>query len=56
MFEPLLLANPDTNTLRPARSRASTIHPSIEAAAQITQPILRNSVFIALRYISINIA
>ncbi len=25
MFEPLLLANPDTNTLRPVRSRASTI-------------------------------
>jgi hypothetical protein len=25
MCEPLLLANPDTNTLRPARSRASTI-------------------------------
>jgi hypothetical protein len=24
MFEPLLLANPDTNTLRPVRSRAST--------------------------------
>ncbi len=24
MFEPLLLANPDTNTLRPQRSRAST--------------------------------
>ena len=25
MFEPLLLANPDTNTLRPQRSRASTM-------------------------------
>jgi len=25
MVEPLLLANPDTNTLRPVRSRASTI-------------------------------
>src|ERR1700712_450970 len=25
MFEPLLLANPDMNTLRPVRSRASTI-------------------------------
>src|ERR1700692_2742140 len=25
MFEPLLLANPDTNTLRPQRSRARTV-------------------------------
>src|SRR6201747_400038 len=32
MCEPLLLANPDTNTLRPVRSRASTICPATRPA------------------------
>ena len=33
MCEPLFLANPDTNTLRPVRSRASTIRPATRTAS-----------------------
>jgi hypothetical protein len=32
--EPLLLANPDTNTLRPVRSRASTFRPATRTASR----------------------
>ncbi|QIE28088.1 hypothetical protein SBC2_61640 (plasmid) [Caballeronia sp. SBC2] len=35
MCETLLLANPDTNTLRPQRSRASTIHPGTSTTSRI---------------------
>ena len=34
MCEPLLLANPDTNTLRPVRSRASTSVPRTGTASR----------------------
>ena len=35
MFEPLLLANSDTNTLRPVRSRASTSVKETRAASRV---------------------
>jgi len=35
MFEPLLLANPDIDTLRHQCSRASTIHPATSAASRV---------------------
>ena len=35
MFEPLLLANPDSKTLRPVRSRASTRVPRISTATRV---------------------
>ena len=34
MFEPLLLANPDSKTLRPVRSRASTGAPQTRTASR----------------------
>jgi hypothetical protein len=56
MFEPLLLANSYTHTLRPVRSRASTIL-IVQAAAQINPDAKHvDSMSTALRYISVNIA
>jgi hypothetical protein len=40
MCEPLLLANPDTNTLRPVRSRASTSVPRTGTASRIFGSLL----------------
>ena len=36
MFEPLLLANPDIDTLRHQCSRASTIHPATSTASRVS--------------------
>jgi hypothetical protein len=43
MFEPLLVANPDTNTLRPVRSRASTSVPRTGTASRAFEAPFRGS-------------